>query len=97
VGSLSLRRAPTNTGSVRLPNRLHLNKQLYHLSIAYKYMPIHTHKLPTFALYTAYTDEFGVTAFGACREEALNNLAEEIRQRAGVGESDSPAREGNQL
>jgi hypothetical protein len=53
-------------------------------------MPIHTHKLPTFALYTAYTDEFGVTAFGNCRDEALNNLVEEIRTRQSAGQGTGP-------
>jgi hypothetical protein len=44
---------------------------------------IHTQKLPTFALYAAYADEFGVPVFGITRDEALNNLAEEIRVRVG--------------
>jgi hypothetical protein len=49
-------------------------------------MTIHTRKLQTFALYTAYTDEFGVTAFGHCRDEAINNLADEIRARQAAGQ-----------
>jgi len=50
-------------------------------------MTIHTKRLPTFSLYAAHADEFGVTVFGSCRDEALNNLAEELRDRqAGVGE-----------
>lgn len=44
-------------------------------------MPIHTQKLPAFALYAAYTDELGLTVFGTCRDEALNNLSEEIQRR----------------
>jgi hypothetical protein len=46
-------------------------------------MTIHTRKLPTFALYAAYTDEFGLTVFGSCRDEALNNLVEELAARRG--------------
>ena len=49
-------------------------------------MTIHTRKLPTFALYTAYTDEFGVSAFGHCRDEAINNLADEIAARQAAGQ-----------
>ena len=44
-------------------------------------MHIHTQKLPTFALYAAYADEFGVPVFGSTRDEALNNLTEVIQQR----------------
>jgi len=48
-------------------------------------MTIHTQKLPAFALYAAHADEFGVTVFGSCRDEALNNLAEELRLRHSAG------------
>lgn len=51
-------------------------------------MTIQTQKLPTFPLYVAYADEFGVTTFGSCRDEALNNLMEElllVEQAAGAG------------
>ncbi|MBK5294188.1 MAG: hypothetical protein JJE04_21230 [Acidobacteriia bacterium] len=48
-------------------------------------MTIHTSKLPTFALYTAYADEFGLTAFGSCQDEALNNLQDELRDREQAG------------
>ena len=48
-------------------------------------MTIHTQKLAQFALYAAHADEFGVTVFGSCRDEALNNLAEELRLRQGYG------------
>ena len=41
-------------------------------------MTIHTRKLPTFALYAAYADEFGVPVFGSTRDEAINNLADEL-------------------
>lgn len=41
-------------------------------------MTIHTQKLPAFSLYAAYTDEFGVPVFGSTRDEAVNNLAEEL-------------------
>lgn len=51
-------------------------------------MIIHTQKLPQFALYAAYADGFGLTVFGACRDEALNNLAEELAARGGqVGQA----------
>lgn len=49
-------------------------------------MTIHTRKLPTFALYAAYADEFGVPVFGSTRDEALNNLADELSARQAVGE-----------
>lgn len=48
-------------------------------------MTIHTRKLPTFALYAAYADGFNVCSYGGCQDEALNNLADEIRQRQPVG------------
>jgi hypothetical protein len=32
------------------------------------------------SLYFAYAPEFRVSAYGGCRDEALNNLAEQIRQ-----------------
>jgi hypothetical protein len=52
-------------------------------------MTIHTHKLSTFALYAAYADEFGMPVFGSTRDEALNNLQDEIAVRVGnpVGEA----------
>jgi hypothetical protein len=35
-------------------------------------------------LYFAYAPEFDVSAYGGCRDEALNNLSDELRQqRAG--------------
>jgi len=33
-------------------------------------------------LYGAYAPDFGVSAWGSCRDEALNNLEAEIRTRA---------------
>jgi hypothetical protein len=32
-------------------------------------------------LYVAYAPEFDVSAYGGCRDEALNNLSDEVRQR----------------
>jgi len=32
------------------------------------------------SLYVAYAPELNVSAYGACRDEALNNLADEIRE-----------------
>jgi hypothetical protein len=34
------------------------------------------------SIYVAYAPAFGVSAWGACQDEALNNLADEIRLRA---------------
>jgi hypothetical protein len=31
-------------------------------------------------LYVAYAPEFDVSAYGGCRDEALNNLSDELRQ-----------------
>ena len=42
-------------------------------------MPAITLKLQS--LYFAYAPDFNVSAYGGCRDEALNNLADEIRQR----------------
>jgi hypothetical protein len=33
------------------------------------------------SLYVAYAPEFDVSAYGVCRDDALNNLADEIRDR----------------
>jgi hypothetical protein len=55
-------------------------------------MIIHTRKLPTFALYAAYTDEFDMTVFGSCRDEAINNLAAELAARR--GQASAPAGQG---
>ena len=43
-------------------------------------------------LYGAYAPEFGVSAWGSCRDEALNNLESEIRQRDGKATSADAAR-----
>jgi len=32
-------------------------------------------------LYVAYAPEFDLSAYGGCRDEALNNLSDEVRQR----------------
>lgn len=37
-------------------------------------------------LYVAYAPGFDVAAYGGCRDEALNNLTDELRQH-GAGES----------
>jgi hypothetical protein len=37
-------------------------------------------------LYVAYAPEFDLAAFGGCRDEALNNLSDEVRQHK-AGES----------
>ncbi len=41
--------------------------------------PTLTHKVTS--IYAAYAPEFDVTAWGGCQDEALNNLAEAIRER----------------
>ena len=38
------------------------------------------------SLYIAYAPEFDASAYGDCRDEALNNLTEEIHQRQGAGD-----------
>ena len=38
------------------------------------------------SLYVAYAPDFDVSAYGGCRDEALNNLADELRQH-GAAES----------
>jgi hypothetical protein len=38
-------------------------------------------------LYVAYAPEFDVSAYGGCRDEALNNLSNELRQQHKAGES----------
>jgi len=38
-----------------------------------------THKITS--LYVAYAPEFEVAAYGVCRDEALNNLSDELRRR----------------
>jgi len=35
-------------------------------------------------LYLAYAPEFDVSAYGGCRDEALNNLADELRIQRGA-------------
>lgn len=36
-------------------------------------------------LYIAYAPEFDVSAYGGCRDEALNNLSDEIADRQSRG------------
>ena len=33
------------------------------------------------SLYVAYAPDFDVSAYGVCRDDALNNLADELRER----------------
>jgi len=48
-------------------------------------------------LYAACSPELGVVSYGGCQDEALNNLADAIRDRQGAGQSwtSKLAREGN--
>lgn len=39
------------------------------------------------SLYVAYAPDFNVSAYGSCRDEALNNLTDELRQHQGAGEA----------
>lgn len=38
-------------------------------------------------LYVAYAPEFDLSAYGGCRDEALNNLSDELRQQHKADES----------
>ena len=44
------------------------------------------------SLYVAYAPEFDVSAYGACQDEALNNLTDAIRQYGSTGESNAEQR-----
>jgi len=48
-------------------------------------------------LYVAYAPGFDVTAYGGCRDEALNNLADELRQRDAGGESTGDEKDSHAL
>ena len=48
-------------------------------------MTTFTHKITS--LYFAYAPEFDVSAYGGCRDEALNNLSDELRQQHKAEES----------
>lgn len=37
------------------------------------------------SLYAACSPELGVVSYGACQDEALNNLTEEIAQQQAIG------------
>jgi hypothetical protein len=41
-----------------------------------------TFTLKITSLYVAYAPELNVSAYGGCRDEALNNLTDELRHRA---------------
>ena len=45
-------------------------------------IPTLTRKITS--LYVAYAPEFDVSAYGGCREEALNNLTDQLRQHGAV-------------
>ena len=44
------------------------------------------------SIYIAYAPEFDVSAYGGCRDEALNNLSDELRQQNQTGERTSDER-----
>ena len=37
------------------------------------------------SLYVAYAPDFDMSAYGGCRDEALNNLTDQLREQNGVG------------
>ena len=43
------------------------------------------------SLYVAYAPAFDVSAYGRCRDEALNNLTDELRQHQGAREATGDA------
>jgi hypothetical protein len=43
-----------------------------------------TFTLKITSLYVAYAPEFNASAYGGCRDEALNNLTDEIRERSEI-------------
>ena len=49
-------------------------------------MPTATLTFKVTSLYVAYAPEFDVSAYGACQDEALNNLTDELCQRRAIGE-----------
>jgi hypothetical protein len=50
-----------------------------------------TFTLKTESLYCACSPELGVVSYGQCRDEAVNNLEDEVRVLAGeAGEDESP-------
>jgi len=44
------------------------------------------------SIYVAYAPEFNVSAYGGCRDEALNNLADEIRDHQATPRPDHSPR-----
>jgi len=46
--------------------------------------------LKTEGLYAAYLPEFGLVSYGTCREEAINNLADEVLMQAAAEPTMSP-------
>jgi hypothetical protein len=39
------------------------------------------------SLYVAYAPDFDVSAYGGCRDEALNNLTDELRKQRRAGDA----------
>jgi hypothetical protein len=58
-------------------------------------MTTFTHKITS--LYVAYAPEFEALAYGGCRDEALNNLTDAIRQRQDAAAQTAEKRESNAL
>jgi hypothetical protein len=54
------------------------------------YFSIHTTKTGSF--YTACSPELAVISYGSCRDEAINNLGDELQKREGAEKKKSPPR-----
>jgi len=59
-------------------------------------IPFTTLTLKITSLYVAYAPEFDVSAYGGCRDEALNNLVDEISyQQRALAETGHERKRGN--
>jgi len=55
-------------------------------------MQLQTFSLKTLpGLYCAWSPDLGLVSYGACQDEAINNLQEELQSRKGTGEGESHA------
>jgi hypothetical protein len=43
------------------------------------------------SLYIAFAPQFGVSAYGGCQDEALNNLTDELRERGESADKTKPS------
>jgi hypothetical protein len=49
--------------------------------------------IKTYSLYCACSPMLGVISYGACRDEAINNLEDEVRQTGRVSQINNPEAE----